>query len=227
MLDRRVRLQQLYDEIYAYAAANDPQLRPRVVIDSMAVSEVVLVAQALGRDTQRLSGFPYVFPGSGLSKGGATLDRFLAEFGYTIDPGAASRRYAFHTDLVPWFPGRNPRGSGDKVPTPEEIGRCWEWLEREIEIVAPRVVIALGLPAAKELLSRHGGMRVTRASPKLGDLLGGTHTCTFDGRALPTFVVHHPSGAFQHPASGAVYKSTGEAISGTLDAARKAARRPA
>ena len=45
------------------------------------------------------------------------------------------------------FPGKRPNG-GDRVPTPDEIENCSSWLDAEIEINRPQLVIAAGKLAA-------------------------------------------------------------------------------
>ncbi len=136
-MDRLAELQRVYEEEHAAALKLDAEVVQRVLAPEALQSELFLVGQALGRDTQRLSGLPYIFPGAAphrLSKGGATLDRWLATVGYTIEPGRCDRRYAYHADLHPGFPGRNA-GSGDVVPTAAEIGAGADWLRREIELI--------------------------------------------------------------------------------------------
>lgn len=98
MQDRLDALQAIYDAERAAAVEIDPLVVPRVLIPEVLESELFLVGQALGRDTQRLSGLPYVFPDwppYRLSNGGHLLDRWLDDCGYTINHGERSRRYAF------------------------------------------------------------------------------------------------------------------------------------
>lgn len=61
-MERRARVEALYDEIFAHYRPRDPAfVCLRLVPDSLE-SRVVLLGQALGRDTQRLSGLPYCIP---------------------------------------------------------------------------------------------------------------------------------------------------------------------
>jgi uracil-DNA glycosylase family 4 len=174
----------------------------RLIAEAIA-SELFLVGQAFGRDTQRLSGLPYVFPGGPphrLSKGGRVLDGWLGDLGHTIDPGAMpDRRYAYHTDLHSAFPGRNPSGSGDNVPSSADVSESAVWLQRELDIVQPRAIIALGKVPALELLGRYAGVHRSR----LTETTGRVWTAHIGDREVALFTAYHPSGAFQFPAQSA------------------------
>jgi uracil-DNA glycosylase family 4 len=186
-----------YAEQHAFAAARDSDVVPRLFIERALESEIFLVGQALGRDTQRLSGMPYVFPGGpphALSRGGQVLDRWLADVGYTISPDATERRYAYHADLHPGFPGRK-RGGGDVVPSSADVEASAAWLRAEIELVSPRILIALGKEPALELLRRYGGVEPRR----LGEVTDRIWPLRVGKLDLPLVAVYHPSGAFQHP----------------------------
>lgn len=164
-------------------------------------ADVFLVGQALGRDTQRLSGHPYTFPGGPphqLSRGGTLLNTWLSEIGCTIDPECGSRRYAYHADLHPGFPGR-ANGSGDIVPTAEQTGGASAWLRDELEIVRPGIIICLGKEASCGILGTYAGVGVT----KLKQATGSTWIGAIGPAPVRIFAVYHPSGAWQFPAPAA------------------------
>ena len=50
-----------------------------------------------------------------------------------------------------FFPGKNPKG-GDRVPAPSEIDNCRPWLDREIELLQPQLVIPVGRLAIEQFL---------------------------------------------------------------------------
>lgn len=211
--DRAAQLENLYEEIHRRYSPRDSGLVPRRVVPEALESRVLLVAQALGRDTQRLSGLPYCFPTSGrrLSKGGQVLDAFLRRFGHTINPNGLDQ-YAYHTDIAHYYPGRRPGGTGDIEPSAEEIKYGRDWLERELALVEPEVVILLGKSAAALFLQTYGGRRIKR----LGDVLGQAQPCRVNDREVPAFAVHHPSGAWQFPEAKRVYERTVEKIGAIL-----------
>ena len=213
-MHRRAKLAVLYDEIYEHYSARDAKLvRRRLVLEALQ-SRVMLIGQALGRDTQRLSGIPYYPPPaetSTLSRGGRELDKFLAGFGYTIQLGGAGQ-YTYHTDLAHYFPERKAGGTGDRPPTAEEIALNWPWLEREIQLLQPVVVVTLGLEASRYFLQRYTGRRIQR----LTDVAGTPESCHVLGRQVEMIAVHHPSGAFQHPTSKEVYRRAVEHVRRSL-----------
>ena len=59
----------------------------------------------------------------------------LGDHGYTIDPHGHGQ-YAYHTDLVHYFPGRRESGTGDVKPSAEEIELNRHWFEIEMESMA-------------------------------------------------------------------------------------------
>ena len=195
--DHSTGIQDLYAEQHTFAVARDADVVPRLFVERALESEIFLVGQALGRDTQRLSGVPYVFPGGpphALSRGGHVLDRWLADVGYTISPDVADRRYAYHADLHPGFPGRKA-GGGDVVPSKADVEASAAWLRGEIEVAGPRVLVALGKEPALELLRRYGGVEL-RALGEATDRVWRLRLGRLD---LPMVAAFHPSGAFQHP----------------------------
>ena len=99
-------------------------------------------------DKEDVAGRPFVGPG------GAVLDDVLAEAG--IDRGDV-----YLTNAVKHFKwkARGKRRIHDK-PNWSEVGACRQWLDAELELVRPRVLVLLGATAAQALLGR--SFRVTR-----------------------------------------------------------------
>jgi uracil-DNA glycosylase family protein len=110
-------------------------------------ARIVLVGEQPGND-EDLAGRPFVGPA------GRLLDEALAEAG--ID-----RRLAYVTNAVKHFKWE-PRGKRriHAKPNALEIGACRPWLEAELAVLRPRVLLCLGATAAQALLGR--GFRVTR-----------------------------------------------------------------
>jgi uracil-DNA glycosylase family 4 len=108
-------------------------------------------------------------------RAGATLRRWLAmdedEFYATFYCCSVTRCY----------PGRSPGGRGDRTPTEREIALCRLWLDWEMRLVRPSVVLTVGGLAARETLG------ITR----LTDHVGVRHAL---GEAV-TIPLPHPSGA--------------------------------
>lgn len=106
-----------------------------------APTPLMLVGEQPG-DREDLAGRPFVGPA------GQVLDAALAEAG--IDRSAV-----YLTNAVKHFK-HEPRGRRrlHKTPDRDEIEACRWWLERELALVAPRLVVALGVTAARSLMRR-------------------------------------------------------------------------
>jgi DNA polymerase len=106
-----------------------------------AKAEIMLVGEQPG-DAEDLAGQPFVGPA------GRLLDRALEEAG--ID-----RSKVYVTNVVKHFKWE-PRGKRriHAKPNAGEVGACRPWLETEIGLVNPRVLVCLGATAAQALLGR-------------------------------------------------------------------------
>ena len=115
--------------------------------EGAAGARLMLVGEQPG-DQEDRQGHPFVGPA------GRVLDEGLAEAG--ID-----RRAVYVTNAVKHFKWE-PRGKRrlHKTPAQREIDACHQWLEAEIAVVKPRLIVALGATAAKALLGP--GFRITR-----------------------------------------------------------------
>jgi probable DNA metabolism protein len=107
--------------------------------EGSAESELVFIGEQPG-DSEDLAGHPFVGPA------GKLLDRALADAG--ID-----RKLAYVTNAVKhfkWTPSGKRRIH--KTPSPREVAACRPWLEAEMRIVKPKVVVCLGGTAAHTAL---------------------------------------------------------------------------
>jgi len=104
-------------------------------------AEVMMVGEQPG-DAEDLAGHPFVGPA------GKLLDRALVEAGI-------ERRRVYVTNVVKHFKWE-PRGKRriHAKPNSAEIAACRPWLETEIALVKPRVLVCLGATAAQALLGR-------------------------------------------------------------------------
>src|SRR5262249_41986691 len=135
---------------------------------------VMFVGEQPG-DQEDVEGRPFVGPA------GKLLDRALAEAG--ID-----RRRVYDTNAVKHFKF-DQRGKRrlHKKPNAHEIERCRWWLDRELGLIRPRLVVALGATAARSLFSRVVTIaRVRGEFIKLRDSIEG-------------FVTVHPSSLLRAP----------------------------
>jgi uracil-DNA glycosylase len=82
------------------------------------------------------------------------------------------------------FPGKNPKG-GDRVPSPAEIGHCAGWLQAEVDLLKPDLILPVGKLAIAQLMS----------VKKLDEVIGKLHPVTFHGHRTEAIPLPHPSGA--------------------------------
>jgi uracil-DNA glycosylase len=159
-------------ELAAYERC--PDMAKPVVIGKPVVSRVLLVGQAPGDKEPKL-GRPFAWTA------GKNLFKWFASIG--LDE-AAFRERVYMAAVCRCFPGKNPKG-GDRVPTDEEIEACGPWLERELEIARPELVIPVGKLAIGRFLS----------DVPLGEAVGRTHVWKHGRRRLDVIPLPHPSGA--------------------------------
>jgi len=136
-----------------------------------ATARLMLIGEAPGRD-EDLEGKPFV------GRAGQLLDKMLA--------AAAIAETDVHiTNVVYWRP------PGNRTPTPQETQICRPFLERQMELVAPDIVVLLGGAAAKHVLDVADGiMRLRGKWREIG--IGGRQV-----RALATL---HPAYLLRTPA---------------------------
>jgi uracil-DNA glycosylase family protein len=125
--------------------------------DGSSKAEVVFVGEQPG-DQEDLQGKPFVGPA------GKLLDKALEDAG--ID-----RNQVYVTNVVKHFKwqARGKRRIHQK-PNWSEIAACRPWLEAELELVEPRVLVCLGATAAQALLGRDFRVSRQRGQPVESDL---------------------------------------------------------
>jgi uracil-DNA glycosylase family protein len=136
--------------------------------EGLARAEILFVGEQPG-DREDREGRPFVGPA------GRLLDQALEEAG--ID-----RKLAYLTNVVKHFKW-TPRGKRriHAKPKRSEIAACRPWLDAEIEVVRPHVIVCLGATAAQALLGRD--FRVTRQRGEVVD----------SGYGIPAIATVHPS----------------------------------
>lgn len=145
--------------------------RAAPVIDGDMTDRVMIVGQAPGivELTTRL-------PFSG--RAGAELRRWLAR------AGISAADLPYRTSVTKCFPGKAATGSGDRRPSPAEIALCAQWLELEIAVLRPEVIVLVGTLAIERLWG----------PAPLADVVGRSKRSLALGDAL-LIPLPHPSGA--------------------------------
>jgi uracil-DNA glycosylase family 4 len=136
---------------------------------------LMLVGEAPGADEDR-QGKPFV------GRAGRLLDKMLAAIGL-------DRQHVYIANIVPWRP------PGNRTPTPQESATCLPFIQRQIELAAPRILVTLGNPSTQTLLGVKDGIFRTR---------GRWASCTIGGRAIPTMPTLHPAYLLREPAKKAL-----------------------
>jgi uracil-DNA glycosylase family 4 len=132
-----------------------------VFADGNPAGKVMVVGEAPGADEDR-AGLPFV------GRSGQLLDRMLAAIGLT------RQEHVYIANTVPWRP------PGNRTPTPQEVAICLPFIQRQIELADPDILVCIGAPSAQALLGVSGilasrgrwmeydtGRRMIRAIPTL------------------------------------------------------------
>jgi DNA polymerase len=128
----------------------------------------LVIGEAPGEQEDR-RGEPFVGPA------GQLLDQMLAALGLTRDAdGAVPAQQVYITNTLKCRPPDN------RNPTPEELARCEPFLQRQIELLRPRIILAMGRFAVQALL---------RSSEAIGRLRGRVHHY----QGVPLIVTYHPA----------------------------------
>ena len=109
--------------------------------------------------------------------GGTILQKWLEQAGF---PPGYLHEHTYLSSLTRCDPGRNPRGDGDRRPSPAEVALCRPFLDAELQLLQPRVVLLVGTMAIETFFGK----------VKLEDVIG-----TFEERDGIMFLpLPHPSG---------------------------------
>jgi uracil-DNA glycosylase len=141
-----------------------------VFADGNPKARIMFVGEAPGRD-EDIEGLPFV------GRSGKLLDRMIASIGL-------DRSKVYIANVIPWRP------PGNRTPTPQETQICLPFIQRQIELVDPDILVTLGNPSTQTLLSTREGIMKTRGRWFNYDT--GTRVI----RALATF---HPAYLLRSP----------------------------
>ena len=138
-------------------------------------AQCMVVGEAPG-EQEDASGKPFV------GDSGQLLDRMLRALGLSRDatePADAARQ-VFITNTVKCRPPRN------RNPTADELSACQPFLQRQLALVQPKVIIAMGAFAVRSLLG---------SDEPIGKLRGRLHSW----RGVPVVVTYHPAYLLRQP----------------------------
>ncbi len=148
----------------------------------------LLVGEGPGEE-EDFQGLPFV------GRAGQLLDRMLR----AMHLSRAEKVYI--TNVVKCRPPQN------RNPEPAEMDACTPYLLRQVQLLQPRIVLAMGRFAAQTVLSHNeaGGTPSAQELQKmpLGKLRGQVFRTVVGGRALPVVVTYHPAYLLRNPAEKA------------------------
>lgn len=130
-------------------------------------ANLMFVGEGPGAEEDR-QGIPFV------GRAGQLLNRIIGSIGL-------KREEVYIANVVKCRPPRN------RTPMPDEVATCLPFLRRQIEAIQPRVICALGAPAAQNLLQ--SSEAISRLRGRFRSLQDGTHV-------MPTF---HPAYLLRNP----------------------------
>ncbi len=151
-----------------------PEMIPPVIVGQAVNSEILLVGQAPG-DKEGVLGRPFAWTA------GKTLFKWFESIGVSEQD---FRQQVYMSAVCRCFPGKNPKG-GDRVPDKKEIEVCSQWLNKEIELLQPKLIIPVGKLAISQCLTVN----------KLVDVIGKKFKLSMNGVEVEVIPLPHPSGA--------------------------------
>ena len=168
---RREALVDLYRDVEGCTRCPLHVSRTRAVFGAgNSDADLVFVGEAPGAEEDR-QGLPFV------GRAGQLLNQLLAEIGMR-------REDVFICNVL------KSRPPGNRDPQPEEIEACWPYLERQIELIEPRVIATLGNLATKRITGSPTGITRCCGVPQQHEL---------GGRTVWVYPLFHPAAALRTP----------------------------
>ena len=146
--------------------------RPVVVGEAIS-SQIYQLGQAPGPHEGKF-GYPFAWTA------GKTLFMWYEGIGVTEDD---FRMRVYMASVCRCYPGKSS-GGGDRVPNAEEIQACGTWIEKELNLLQPSLVIPVGKLAIAQVLQ----------FKKLQDVVGSIHTRKWLEHKVDIIPLPHPSG---------------------------------
>ena len=157
------------------ACARCPAMHKPVVSGGPVLSKILLVGQAPGTK-EPLAGKPFAWTA------GKTMFRWFSQYCGVSEEEFRSSIYM--AAVCRCFPGKNAHG-GDRVPAPDEIAQCSYWLDEELRILRPELVIPVGKLAIAQFLP----------TQPLTEMIGKSFRAERAGVSFDLVPLPHPSGA--------------------------------
>lgn len=165
--EKQASLSAFHEQIAACMSCKLGAGRKNLVFGSgNADAGLMVIGEGPGADEDE-SGYPFV------GRAGQLLTAILKAIQF-------SRQDVYIANIVKCRPPKN------RAPEPDEVGACINHLNRQIEIIQPKIILALGATAATSLLGK---------GTSLGDFRGKVHHY----RGIPVVVTYHPAALLRDP----------------------------
>lgn len=157
-----------------FSCRSCPAVLGSPVTGAVEGAKVMLVGQAPGpHEVEERRPFAYT--------AGKRLFQWFSEIGV---PEEKFRSRVHIGAVIRCFPGKSPKGGGDRVPDAQEIANCGHHLDRELNLLRPQLVIAVGTLASV----------VITGEATLSLVVGRIHRVERAGQIFDAVVLPHPSG---------------------------------
>ncbi len=141
-----------------------------VFSDGNPSASIMLIGEAPGADEDR-QGVPFV------GKSGQLLDKMIAAIGL-------DRTSVYISNIIPWRP------PGNRPPSTQEIAICKPFIERQIALIKPKLIVCLGGISAQTLMDTSDGILKIR---------GQWRSITIEGCDIQTLATLHPAYLLRQP----------------------------
>lgn len=166
-------IEELQKLVTAYKGCNlCHSAKNTVFADGNPQAPIMFIGEAPGRD-EDVNGTPFVGPL------GQLMDKMLAAI-------SLDRTSCYLTNILPWRP------PGNRTPVAHEIELCRPFVERHIELAAPKMLVVMGSVSTKTLLKTNKGILSLR---------GNWGTYQIGDNAIPTMPTLHPAYLIKTPAA--------------------------
>lgn len=151
-----------------------PAMHGPPVTGETTLSPVMLIGQAPG-NREIVQHRPFAWTA------GKTMFGWFEQIGLDEE---AFRQRVYMAAVCRCFPGKKDKG-GDRVPSTEEIANCKPWMERELELLQPKLLIPVGKLAISQFMP----------VDKLNEIIGQRFRQTIQEHEVDLIPLPHPSGA--------------------------------
>ena len=144
------------------------------VVGNPVKSKIILIGQAPGIKEGDLKR-PFAWTA------GKNMFKWFSSIGLSEEK---FRKNIYMSAVCRCYPGKNALGTGDRVPTEDEIKKCSKWLDYEIKTLKPKLIIPVGKLAISQFISFN----------KLNDVVGKKLIYKNNNNKIDIVSLPHPSG---------------------------------